>query len=75
MGFSLIAADGDYSLVAVHGFLLSVASLAVEQGSPGCTGFSRCGVWLSSCDSQALQHRVVMAHGLGFSAACGIYPD
>ena len=32
LGFSLVAASGSYSLVAVHGVLIAVASLAAEQG-------------------------------------------
>ena len=32
LGFSLVAASGSYSLVAVHGMLIAVASLAAEQG-------------------------------------------
>ena len=31
-GFSLVAASGDYSLVAVHGLLIEEASLAAEHG-------------------------------------------
>ena len=32
LGFSPVAASGSYSLVAVHGLLIAVASLAAEQG-------------------------------------------
>ena len=32
MGFSLVAASTGYSLVAVHGLLVAVASLVVEPG-------------------------------------------
>ena len=30
--FSLVGASGGYSLAAVHGFLIAVASLVAEQG-------------------------------------------
>ena len=43
MGFSLVAASGGSSLVAVHGLLIAVASLVAEQGLWG-VGFSSCGV-------------------------------
>ena len=35
MGFSLVVVNGDYSLVAVHMFLIAVASLAAEHGLSG----------------------------------------
>ena len=34
-GFSLAAASGGYSLVAVHGLLIAVASLVVEHRLQG----------------------------------------
>ena len=35
VGFSLAVASGGYSLVAVHGLLIAVASLAVEHRLQG----------------------------------------
>ena len=35
LGFSLVVANGDCSLVAVHGFLISVASLVEGHGLQG----------------------------------------
>ena len=32
LGLSLVAASGDYSLVAVHGLLIAVASPVLEHG-------------------------------------------
>ena len=32
VGFSLVVASGDYSLVAVHGLLIAVVSLVAEHG-------------------------------------------
>ena len=72
-GFSLVAATGSYSLVAVCGFLIAVASLVVEQGLWGTqasavaalglqsTGSRHAG--FSSCGPWALE--------LGFSS-CGV---
>ena len=55
-GLSLIAVSEGYTLVAVCGLLIVVASPVVEQGwALGCVGFSSCG-----------------AHGLSCSAACEI---
>ena len=50
-GFSLVAASGGYSLVVVHGLLISVASLVVEA----CR-IAACG--LSGCSSLALERRL-----------------
>ena len=63
LGFSLVAARGSYSLVAVHRLLTAVTSLVRELGLLG--------VWasvvevhrLSSCSSWALEH--------GFNS-CGV---
>ena len=51
-GLSLVSASRGYSLVAIHGLLIEVASLVEEQ----CWGFNSCGVW--SCGSQALKRRL-----------------
>ena len=55
-GFSLLAASGGYSLVAMRSLLIAVASLVAEV--LGCLGFSSCGSWalehmFSSCDTRA----------------------
>ena len=45
-GLSLVAATGDYSLVAVCGLLIAVASLVPEHRLYlGWPGFSSCGLW------------------------------
>ena len=51
-GLSLVSTSRGYSLVAMHGLLIEVASLAEEQ----CWGFNNGGAW--SCGSQALKHRL-----------------
>ena len=48
MGLSLVAESGGYSLVAVCGLLIVVASPAAERGLLG----------FSSCSSGALEHRL-----------------
>ena len=58
-GFSLVAASGGPSLVAVRRLLIAVASPFSEHGLQGSTGFSSCGSWalehkFSSCGPQAL---------------------
>ena len=55
--------SGDYSLVAVPGLLIAVASLVEHR--------------LQAHRLQQLQHvgSVVVAHGLSCSMACGILPD
>ena len=56
-----------YSLGAVHGLLIAVASLLVGTGSR-LMGFN-------SCSSRALEHRLSSCAGLSCSAACGIFLD
>ena len=65
------------------------ATLCCGAQPSHCSGFSCCRVWalgawasvvvahrLSSCGSQALEHRLgIVAHGLSCSTACGIFPD
>ena len=51
-GFFHVAPSGGYSLVEVHRLLIVVASLVRERG------LWSCGTWLSSCGSQALEHRL-----------------
>ena len=54
MGFSLVAGSRGYSLVAVHGLLIAVASPVGRSWALGSLGFSSCGSWaleyrLNSC--------------------------
>ena len=44
VGYSLVAASGDCSLVVVHVLLIAVASCWGAQ-AVGCTGFSNCDSW------------------------------
>ena len=63
MGFSLVAASGGYSLVAVHRLLIAVAS----RGGAGASGVVAPGLWGTGL--------VVVAHGVSCSMAHGILPD
>ena len=58
MGFSLVAANGSYSLIVVHGLLIMVASLVAEHGLKGSQASVAAACGLSSCGSQALEHRL-----------------
>ena len=58
-GFSLVASSGGYTVVAVHGLLNMVASLFVENGLEGARASVVVAHELSSCDSWALEHRIV----------------
>ena len=60
MSFSLVAANGGYSPVAICRLLITVVSLVA--------GFR-------SCSSQALERGLVVVQGLSCSKACGIFPD
>ena len=56
--FSLVAASGSHSLLAVCRLLIAVASLVVEHKALGHEGLSSCGSWalecrLSSCGAWA----------------------
>ena len=53
-GFFLVAASVGYSLVAVCGLLIMVASLVVEHGSQGAMALVVAAQSLRSCGSQAL---------------------
>ena len=56
-GFSLVAASRSYSLVVVHWLLTEVASLVEHRLScVQASAVAVCG--LSSCSSQALEHRL-----------------
>ena len=54
------------------GLLSSCRAWALEY-----MDFSNCGIWISSCSSQALEHRFNCCGvpGLSSSTACGIFPD
>ena len=67
--FSLGVANGGFSLVALHGLLIVLASLVAEHRLQG--------TWASVVAAHRLQSvgSVVVAHGLSCSAACGIFPD
>ena len=56
--FSSVLACGSYALVAVLGLLLAEASLAVEHGRQGMWAPVPVACGLSSCVSQALEHRL-----------------
>ena len=58
MGFSLVAGSGTYSLVAVGGLLIAVASPGAELRLKGARASVVAARRLSSCDSQALEHRL-----------------
>ena len=75
-GLSLVAPSGGLLFVVVHGFLITVASLAVEHGLQArrlqqlwCTGSVVVARGLQSAGS------VVVVYGLSCSMACGIFPD
>ena len=56
MGFFLVVVSRDCCLIAVRGFLIAVASLAVECGLWGVWASVVAALGLSSCGSQALGH-------------------
>ena len=67
LAFSSLASRG-YSLVAVHGLLIAVASLAAEHRFQGLD--------FSSCGSQALEHRLSSCGARDqLLSACGIFLD
>ena len=45
--FSLVAVSSNYSLAAVQGLFIVVASLVAERGLLGNKSFSSCGSWAS----------------------------
>ena len=55
-GFSLVAASGSYSLVAVHGLFIAVASLVVEHRLSGAWASGVVALGLRSCSSPAVEH-------------------
>ena len=58
MDFSLVVANGGYSLIVVHGLLITVASLVAEHRLKGSQASIAAACGLSSCDSQVLEHRL-----------------
>ena len=68
-GLSRAVVSGVYSPDAVHGSLIAVASLVLENRLWGLRTSVVAARGLSNCSSLALEHR------LSCSAACGIFPD
>ena len=56
--FSLVVASGGYSLAAVRGLLIATASLVAEHRLCGTRASITEAPELSSCGSQALEHRL-----------------
>jgi len=57
-GFSIVSASGGYSLVAVLGFLIVVASLVAEHELQGTRAALVLARGLRSCGSPALERRL-----------------
>ena len=57
MGFSLVVASRSYSLVAVHGLLVAMASPLAEHRLRE-PELSNCGTWTQQSGSPALEHRL-----------------
>ena len=73
---SLVAASRGYSLVAVRGLLIAVASLIAEHGLYSVQASVVAAHGLSSCGSWAPKHRLnSVAPGLSCPTACGVFPD
>ena len=68
-GFSLVVARGGYSLMAMHGLLISVASLVAGHGIYSMQASAVVAPGLLSTGS------AVAVQGLSCSPACGILPD
>ena len=75
-GLSLVAVSGGYSSLWCVGFSLRWLLLLQSTGSRR-VGFSSCGAWASVVVARGLQSTgsVVVAHGLSYSVACGIFVD
>ena len=69
---SLVVGSGGYSLVAVHGLLIAVASLVV-CGAQASVVVAH---GLVSCGLRVLEHGLssCVAHRLSCSTVCGIFP-
>ena len=75
-GLCLVATSRGYSLVAVRGLLIAVASLIAEQGLYSVQASVVAAHGLSSCGSWAPKHRLnSVAPGLSCPTACGVFPD
>ena len=57
-GFPLAASSGGYTVVAVHGLLIVMASLVVENGLQGARASVVVVHGLGICNSWALEHRI-----------------
>ena len=78
--FSLIVVSRGYCTCGVRFSQCSSFSRCGTQAL-GCTGFSSCGTWLSSCGSQALEHKLsrcgtqnYLLHGTWDPPSPGIKP-
>ena len=71
---SLDAASGGCSLVAVHGFLIAVASLAIEHMGSGCMGFTSCGSRALECGVSSCGIQALLLHGMRDLSGPGIEP-
>ena len=58
VGFSLPEATGGYSLVVVHGLLITLVSLVAEHGLSGVWALVAVAHGLTSCGSWALEYRL-----------------
>ena len=68
-GFSLVSANGGYSLAAVLGLLIVVASLVAKHGLQGRQASVAVAPGLQSTGS------IVVVQRLSCSTACGIFLD
>ena len=71
---SLDAASGGCSLVAVQGFLIAVASLAIEHMGSGCTGFSSCGSRALKCGVSSRGTQTLLLQGMWDLSRPGVEP-
>ena len=63
-----------YSLVAVQGFLIAVASLAIEHMGSGCTGFSSCGSRALKCGVSSRGTQTLLLQGMWDLSRPGVEP-
>ena len=75
-GLYLVAVSRGYSLAAVSGLLIAVASLLVEHRL-SVFGLNNCGMWASVVAAQGLQSTgsIVVAHELSCCMVCGVFLD
>ena len=75
-GCSSVAVSRGYSVAAVCGLLIAVASPLVEHGLQDARASVTAVHGLNSCGSRGLEPRInSCAQGLRCSQACGILPD